>query len=765
MDEYSKWIWCNDWNEHYANAATMVLFRKKIEFEAEPKEVVITVSADSRYKLYINQTFVEVGPSKGDSQIWYQDNIDITSYLKKGSNVIAIMVLRYPLKPTDGNQSIIRTNYPGLYVIGMGKDVDNNNYEFSADGTWKYMVHDGIKIVPEAAGFAPLQIYEEVREQESSWDWKAEDYIDSDWRAAVPYHKSQIRDAVSPGNLNPRTIPFMYKKKRYFKGIINLKQSKSDLEIWNQMLHGKEKIVIPPWSEEIVEIDAGEETTGYYRLFIENGNSSEFTILQSEAYVQNDRIAEGNLPVKEDRMDYINGHLEGYQDLYYPAGRGTDTRLECYEPFWFRTFRFIQLKIVTKDSPVIIHGFDYIETGYPLNIETKVNTSDESLQDIWEISERTLQRCMHETYEDCPFYEQLQYAMDSRAQILYTYASAADDRLARKCIDDFKRAQRYDGLISSAYPNTKPNVIPGFSIFYIMMLHDHMMYFGDKDLISYHMPSIENVLYFFEQKKAEQRYLGQVGGYHRQHKFWSFIDWTPEWKIGVPNAINQGPITMESLLYILGLQKAAELADYIGRKEQALKYQEEAVSVQDSIRKYCIGADGMVQDGPGVYEYSQHCQVFAVITNTIDIQKGKENLLKTIEQQERYAQCSVSMILYLFRALEMTGLYDYTDQYWNVWRKMIQNHMTTSAESNSYCRSECHAWGAVALYELPAIILGVRPATPGFEKVYIRPITGYLEYADGYVITPKGKIEVSWKKKENEIQLDYKAPEGIEVVL
>ena len=75
----------------------------------------------------------------------------------------------------------------------------------------------------------------------------------------------------------------------------------------------------------------------------------------------------------------------------------------------------------------------------PLESGTSVETSDPSLKAIWEISERTLRRCMHETYEDCPFYEQLQYVMDTRAQILYTYALAADDRLARKAIDDFSR--------------------------------------------------------------------------------------------------------------------------------------------------------------------------------------------------------------------------------------------------------------------------------------------------------------------------------------
>ena len=95
---------------------------------------------------------------------------------------------------------------------------------------------------------------------------------------------------------------------------------------------------------------------------------------------------------------------------------------------------------------------DSTETGYPLNVQTKADASDERFKKIWEISERTLRCCMHETYEDCPFYEQLQYAMDTRAQILYTYAISADDRLARKCMEDFRRSQRYDGLLNCAAP-------------------------------------------------------------------------------------------------------------------------------------------------------------------------------------------------------------------------------------------------------------------------------------------------------------------------
>lgn len=760
----SNWIWIKEWNDYYSPVPMLVLFRRQLEYKAEPKETTIQISADSRYKLYINGTFVEVGPSKGDKQIWFVDELDITRYLKRGRNVIAIIVLRYPLKPTEGNQSIVVTTEPGLYFIGRGCDAEHNRYEFSGNAQWKYKVDDRVEILPESPGFSPLHIYECMRESEQLWNWKEPDYDDSGWMDALPYKKHQIRDAVSPGNLVPRTIPFLYKLQRKFQAPMCVRNSIHDAVQWQKMLNGAAVLEIPPNTREIVEIDAGEETTGYLRLFMEKGHAAEIKILQSESYVQKEDTQEGMISVKNDRTDFVNGCLEGYTDIYHVAGVGTDERKECYDPFWFRTFRFIQLQITTMEEPLILHGFDYIETGYPLEIKTKVQTSDASLEDIWDISRRTLQRCMHETYEDCPFYEQLQYVMDARAQILFTYATALDDRLALKCMDDMKRAQRYDGLLYSAYPNTKPNVIPGFSVFYILMLHDHMMYFGNQELIQYHMPAVENILHFFERNITSQGYLSKIGGPHRQEKFWSFIDWVPNWLSGVPTATLKGPITMESLLYLLGLQYAAELAGHIGRAELAAQYEKQADALKQSIRKHCTGANGMVQDGPGVEEYSQHCQVFAVLTDVADKQNGRKNLLETVTEQEKYAQCTVSMMLYLYRALEKTGLYEQTDGYWNIWRTMLANHMTTCAETSMHSRSDCHAWGALALYELPAVILGVRPAAPGFQKVLIQPVPGYLTHAEGEVITPQGIIKVAWKKEEK-LQIKYEAPDGIEIEL
>lgn len=218
--------------------------------------------------------------------------------------------------------------------------------------------------------------------------------------------------------------------------------------------------------------------TAQYTGYGTDGKDAEVSLLYAEAYVQDGFVGPEHIPVKADRMDKEHGHLQGYEDLYHVAGFGSETEYEVYEPYWFRTFRFVRLHIRTGKEALRLHILDYEETGYPLQIESYVATSDPSLQQIWEISARTLKRCMHETYEDCPFYEQLQYIMDARTQILYTYAVSADDRLARKCMDDLRRSQRYDGVLNCSYPNCNTNVIPGFSIYYILMVHDHMMYLG-----------------------------------------------------------------------------------------------------------------------------------------------------------------------------------------------------------------------------------------------------------------------------------------------
>ena len=77
------------------------------------------------------------------------------------------------------------------------------------------------------------------------------------------------------------------------------------------------------------------------------------------------------------------------------------------------------------------------------------------------------------------------------------------------------------------------------------------------------------------------------------------------------------------------------------------------------------------------------------------------------------------MAFYLFRALQKTGLYQWTKQYWNLWTRMIDDGATTCVEDGVGQRSDCHAWGALILYELPCAVLGVQPGQAGYQTVRI----------------------------------------------
>lgn len=704
---YSNWIQTPEWTAADRAQARVVCFRKRLLRENTNESLPVRITAAGRYKLYVNGHLTQFGPLKGDGAKWFVDAFDLASVLREGENLIAAALLCYPLDGEQGNHSLFRFDRPRLYVDGLG-----------AEG-WTCRIDRGTAFVREEERFAPLQIHEDAAAETEMLGWQLMDYDDSAWNPAVLCEEDGLPAVLRPEKLLPRDIPFMARIPHSFR------------------LPQRE---FPAHSETCFTLDAGEEMCAFLRLSLSGGRGARIELLHSECYV----TSHG----KADRLDAVNGHLEGYTDTYTVAG----AEREVYEPYWFRTFRFLKLTVKTVDEPLRIDALDYEETGYPLEVKSSVTTSDPSLAPIWDISLRTLRRCMHETYMDCPFYEQLPYIMDTRAQILYTYAVSADDRLARRAIDDFCRAQRPDGLLNCSYPNVNVNVIPGFSMYFILMVHDHMMYFGDKELVRRCLPVIDRALGFFDSHLHADGLVDKIGGVNGKAEFWSFIDWAQEWMPteGMPSAGLDGPITMESLLYLYGLQKAAELADYVG-DEHAEKYHAKAENINNAIRQNCRNTDGFLTDGPDSLELSQHCQVFGVLTGALTEEEGRRAIRESLRSRA-FAQCSVAMQFYLFRALERTGLYAETDRCWEIWRRMIRSGCSTCVESEGYARSECHAWGALALYELPSAVLGVRPAAPGYEEIEIAPQPGLLQSASGTVCTPRGPISVAWTQENGEIK-------------
>ena len=158
-----------------------------------------------------------------------------------------------------------------------------------------------------------------------------------------------------------------------------------------------------------IEVQADVHSTAFLRwLFRATNKASQIRlrVTYSEGYELEPR----SYPFfrsKADRLDAAAGHIVGpYDDVTFdlPEAQGVH-----YEPFWFRTFRLLQVEITVGSEPVSLLAFEATQVNYPLAVKANwCEPSDAHSERIWEVSIRTMRNCMFDGYSDCPFYEQLQ---------------------------------------------------------------------------------------------------------------------------------------------------------------------------------------------------------------------------------------------------------------------------------------------------------------------------------------------------------------------
>ncbi|MNO14191.1 Bacterial alpha-L-rhamnosidase [compost metagenome] len=757
-EEEANWIWYPNWkNEDETGVGKFVYFRKTIELGQGRHACTLRISADSRYHLFINGVSVSRGPCKGDRFTWYYEEIEIGEYLTEGTNVFAVQVLRYPYAG-GGNDSVWRTRLPGLYVHAAILDEQKTQtVNAHTDASWQCLKDESISL-SQGVYTQFLGITETVNGSMRPFGWMESAYYAENWDQASEYIFDIVHGGLKPWELRRRPIPHLYETERRFAGVNQL-AAESELG-WNQLIVNDHPVFIASHTTITVDFDAGELTTGYLKLLMSGGRGSEIRLLCAECYEKPPIIVPW-IRDKGDRTDSINGDLYGDVDIYRPAGSGaTGTQLlECYEPFWFRTFRYVRLEIETGNEAMILHRFAYRETGYPLNVAAKYNSSDPQEAELWEISVRTLKRCMHETYEDCPYYEQLQYVMDTRSQIQFTYILSGDDRMARRTLYDFYSSLLPEGLTQSRYPSVESQVIPGFSLYWILMLHDHMIFAGDRNLVERYLPGVDAVLGYFHRLIDGNGLVGPMNP-----RYWSFVDWAEQWKedYGVPGAAKEGPLTVYCLMYTFALQKASELAAYTDRRDLAEEYMARANRMQTAVRENCMSLirPGCLTDGPGIEEFSQHTQIWAVLSGTLTGEEARQAMSLSTENPD-FVPCSFAMAIYLFRALAAVGMYDKVHDLLGPWRQMAGDGLTTWMEDTVSKRSDAHAWGSVPIYEYATETLGVRPISPGCEEICISPRIGQLKRAEGCVMTSKGLVSVEWKLIDSCFYLNASWPEQI----
>jgi len=671
--------------------------------------------------------------------------VDIAPYLDIGTNVIAAKVTAYvPFDATNDDRSNfgpiwVMANSAGPMLIVWGELDEADISTGRAD--WYARNDTAIQWKMQQFAFW-MGCTEDVDGKQIPHGWQKDKAIGKGFVSAKIKWSNQVQFGE---------IPPLFLYERPIKHL--LRQEVTGLTVLTQdFSFPLDKVVVLPANgtyEAIIEVER--LTTSFVYLRCKGGEGSSISLLYSEAFFKHD----GERYYKEDRRD-ISGTLLGVTDIYRPGG-GEET----YSPSWFRTFRFIKVNIKTGQTPLTFYPLRFVESRYPLQNKVSFETAQPWIKNVWDISLRTLELCMHESYEDCPFYEQLQYTMDTRLQMLFTYILGNDIDMQLKAIHDFHTSMLPEGILQSRFPSKYHQVIPAFSLHWIFMLKDYYIETGDQTLLERYRPTMENILAWYKRKTGPQNLVENLS-------YWDFADWTDAWSdiSGTPRAALHGPSTIQNLVYAYALETGAFIMEVLGFSCLRDIYKEERSSILESVGNLCWSeARRLYREGPDFEEYSQHAQIWAVL-NKLVVGESAEEIMKTVLTDDTLIPCSFVMQYYLFRALEETEMYEDTEGLWSLWKDLIKLNLTTVPEiPGKHSRSECHAWGSLILHELPRKFLGVEPLTPGYGSVLIRPIGLYIEEISGEVPIPGGKVSIKRRYDGRRFVLEGDTPVPAEVIL
>ncbi|KAJ5352192.1 hypothetical protein N7452_001166 [Penicillium brevicompactum] len=758
----ANWIWVPGWIDSGNTAGKIVRFNRSVNLASRPTRSLLHFSADTRYKLYVNGKHVAVGPSRSSPLIWYYDTLDIAPYLQEGQNEIQFVVVRY-FAASRSAMPFERTALPGLTVVGQ-IEIGDEIVDLSSKDGWTAYADESIRFPIGLADDVFLHISERVTPTEPANVVKP-----------VAYNMRTLNGDIPPWNLHPRVIP-MPESTPIVVNTIRACESNVGASDWAAFLGGESSLVLPGNSTHKVDIQADVHSTAFLRWAFKatSGPSQlKLKVTYSEGYELEPR----SYPFfrsKADRLDASVGHIIGpYDEATLDV---SNTESVVYEPFWFRTFRLLRLEITIGPEPIELVSFDATQVNYPMAIKASWNQpGDAHSNQMWDVSIRTMRNCMFDGYSDCPFYEQLQYSGDSRSVGLFHYLLSGDDRLMRQAITNFAASVTPLGLTQSRFPSHVPQVIAGFSLYWILQVCDHHLYFNDTKYARGFIPRIDGVLDFFDAHIDE---LGLVSG--MPEIVWQYVDWVTTWGAtdehpdkGVPTSGRKSNRhTYFSLLYGYVLQKSARLVRQLGRPGHATEYEDRAASVLQAVRTHCWDGEFFTDSTADIVDekaYSQHCQVFAVLAGVLDTTESAR-ILTTSLTDTRFSKCSYMMRFYAFRALSSVGngVYElFWERMWAPWCGMLANNLSTWEEDDVRQRSDCHAWGSVPVYEYCAEVAGLQPLEPGWSKVLFKPRLSLADTLEVSVALGSDNVaSVSWKSDQagrKLVKLRFQKP--VEVVV
>ena len=433
--------------------------------------------------------------------------------------------------------------------------------------------------------------------------------------------------------------------------------------------------------------------------------------------------------------------------------------------------RYIQLNMTCMTSPVFIHYVGLKPLSLPLPPRGDFQSGDTLADRTNAVGIRTLELCMHEHYEDCPWREQGLYAYDSRNQMLYGYYVWGNYDFAAASINLLGKGIRADSLLELCAPARVPITIPIFSFVWVTGINEHWLHSGSDAVFRKFDAQIELMA-----GKILELYNPDNGLYrlNPDEAMWHFYEWAPG--LSAMGSCEDEYHAPYNLYFYEMLRSYAGMLQRGGQNGRAAKYSALAAELKDAINRnfwddgqHCY-ATKMI--GGKLQEYHDHIQFLALYTDIVPAEK-QSAVLETV-YSGKLEGVTFSAMLYMLSAL--MPLSPQAREYVAAALKRSFDPMILAGATSLWetgkgaadfdgAGSLCHAWSSLPVYYYYAWVLGIRPLEPGFKKFLLSPCSGGFNAVKGSVATPSGFITVEWRKSGNGLQLTATGPENLTPVL
>ncbi len=563
--EKAQWIW----GQKPAEKDEHVEFFDSFSYDGKGS-VSVRLSADSNYTLWVNGTLAGFGQYADYPSYKVGDSIDVTEHLVRGENTLAVSVWYYGedsqtyrcgnaglIYEVQGKSGVLAFSSPDTRSRISPTDLSGECRRITVQLGYTYHRDDRKKDGYPAVcgeGFAPSAAVEGIT---------AEIH-------ARPIKRLMLGERISGQIVQQGTFAYNTRTESLGRDMETAALSYLPLfEMSGSYDRGmREGLALSAEGGEGIYfiVDLGREEVGFLDLDIEVAQDCRIDIGYGE------HLAEGRCRTGVRTRNF---------SAAYEAKAGRNAYLHTFRRFGCRYLQFF-----VHASHAVLHYAGLRPTSYPLTY--KRFAGGNLLRDtVYAVAQRTLDCCMHEHYEDCPWREQALYTMDSRNQMLCGYYAFGEKEFPRASLRLIAEGLGEDGFLDLCYPAAPTIAIPSFSLVYFLQMWEYIQYSGDTTLAAECFPVLERLHSGFAAQKTKDGVLQTVVGDAR--RYWNFYEWSPKLdghgKKG--EACAEAPI---SAFYVMALESMAKICQALGKQEAAESYLAEAAEVRGAIGKVFFDA-------------------------------------------------------------------------------------------------------------------------------------------------------------------------------